>query len=450
MRIKLFILGLFLMTGSTVLLGQETYNKWSVGANIGVHDGTMPTTKHTRLYQLHHYGVNGRYMLNNRFGFMADMGYDYFDAFKSGELNVHYWRLSIQAVANAGDVLKFHTFSKRIGLLTHGGLGLSTMFLQKDMRPVIDKDDPYFKGADDMINFIMGITPQFKLTERISINADASFVFHHNQTMMFDFSGKASKEAINGYFFNFTLGASFYLGKNKTHLDWVPTEYTSDISDYEARLKELEDRIKDDDKDGVPNHIDVEPNTPEGSYVDSKGAAIIDTDGDGILDAYDVCPSEKGTLSTDGCPDSDQDGIPDVKDRCPDVKGRFENSGCPEVAKETVAVMDRALKGVRFANNKAVLLVESYPALDEVVKVLKEHPEYNLLVEGHTDDVGSEKSNLTLSENRTNAIGEYLRSKGIEEERLVIRAYGETKPRASNKTKEGRAQNRRVEFRIIF
>lgn len=233
-------------------------------------------------------------------------------------------------------------------------------------------------------------------------------------------------------------------------MDWVKTEYGRDYSEYEARIKDLEERIMDDDKDGVPNYLDAELDTPLGAYVDSKGAAIIETDGDGILDAYDVCPAEKGTPSTDGCPDSDHDGIPDVNDRCPDVVGRIENSGCPEVAKETVAVMDRALKGVRFAHNKAVLLDESYPALDEVVKVLNEHPEYNLLVEGHTDDVGSEKSNLTLSENRTNAIGDYLKSKGIAEDRLVIRAYGESKPRASNKTKEGRAQNRRVEFRIIF
>ncbi|MFY7989542.1 MAG: OmpA family protein [Fluviicola sp.] len=453
-----FSLLVVLLTGS--LFAQEAYNKWSIGFNLGAHDGASPTKIYTRLYQIHHYSLNGRYMLNNRFGLRAMVGYDFFDPKKSGKVNVHYWRVSFSMVANAGDILKFHTFSEKLGLLTHAGFGASTLFLRKSIRPTISEDDPFFEGQDDMLNFAFGITPQFKLNDRVSINADATCILHHLQTRYFDWSQSNVAKPINGYFFNYSLGVTLYLGKNKTHLDWVPTDF-SDIlnennefekqgNELEKRVQELEEKSKDDDKDGVPNVLDCEPNTPPGAVVDSKGQAMVDSDGDGILDVYDSCPTEKGLMSTNGCPDSDGDGVPDVRDKCPDVPGISINAGCPEVAEVTKVIMRRALKNVQFYNNKAVLLESSYGALDDVVKELNDHPEYNLLVEGHTDDVGLETWNMTLSENRANAIEAYLISKGIDPIRIITKAYGETRPVASNKTKEGRAQNRRVEFKIVF
>lgn len=446
-----FSLLVLLLTSS--LFAQEAYNKWSIGFNLGNHDGAWPTKNYTRIYQVHHYSVNGRYMLNNRFGLRALVGYDFFDPKKSGKTNIHYWRVTFSMVANAGDILKFHTFSNRLGLLTHAGFGASTMFLRKSIRPAISKDDPFFEGQDDMLNFAFGITPQFKINDRVSINADATWTLHHLQTRYFDWSQSNEAKPINGYFFNYSLGVTFYLGKNKTHLDWVPTDFAGGGEDYkslEARLKELEEKSKDDDKDGVPNYMDLEPNTPEGTYVDSKGQTIKDSDQDGVLDSFDLCPNDKGMGSNDGCPDKDSDGIPDPNDACPDVPGLSINQGCPEIAKETVEALRNALENVEFFDNSSVLTDSSFNVLDDVIEQLDAHPEYNLLVEGHTDDIGSEKFNLVLSEKRAVAVETYLISKGIDADRIIIRSYGESKPIASNQTPEGRAQNRRVEFRIIF
>lgn len=455
MNKQFLLIGLFIGLFSTTLNSQEAMNRWSVGGSIGVHDGQAPTAIHTKIYQFHHFGINGRYMLNNRVGLMLDLGYDMFDGFGSGEVNSNYVRASVQGVVNAGDIIKISTISDRLGLLVHGGAGISNMWINKDNRPAIEENDPLFKGVDDMVNFIFGATPQFKINEKISLNADLAFIFHHNQTYQYDMKYRSNHGAIDGYFVNLSLGASFYFGGNPKHADWTPTVYggsatATDNSKYEAKVKELEERLKDDDADGVPNYVDEEKATVKGSFVDSKGIAMLDTDKDGILDVYDACPTIKGLFSLDGCVDSDGDGIGDNVDACPTVAGAKMNKGCPEVTKEVKEVMTRALKGVQFETNKDVLLPSSYPVLNEVVKVMMEHPEYKLAVDGHTDNVGEDEANMILSKKRAQAVGVYLMSKGIQADRLNVQGYGETQPKALNDTEDGKALNRRVEFKVVF
>lgn len=453
MKKHILLLGLITSQLATPLNAQEDMNKWSIGASVGVHDGSAPTAMHTKIYQFHHFGLNGRYMFNNRVGLMLDLGYDMFDAFGSGERNSNYFRTSVQGVVNAGDIIKISTISDRLGLLVHGGAGISNMWINKDFRTSEEANDPLFKGVDDMVNFIFGATPQFKITEKLSINADLAFIFHHNQTYQFDMKYRSNHGAIDGYFVNLSLGASYYFGGKAKHADWVPTVYGgagSDNSQYEAKVKELEDRLKDDDADGVPNYVDEEKATVKGSFVDSKGRAIKDTDNDGIVDEFDACPTVKGLFSLNGCVDTDGDGMGDNVDACPTVAGFVINKGCPEVTKEVKEVMNRALKGVQFETGKDILIPSSYPVLNDVIKVMMEHPEYKLAVEGHTDNVGNDEDNLILSQKRAQAVGVYLISKGIQAERLDIHGHGETRPKALNDTEEGKALNRRVEFTVIF
>jgi len=77
---------------------------------------------------------------------------------------------------------------------------------------------------------------------------------------------------------------------------------------------------------------------------------------------------------------------------------------------------------------------------------MKEHSELRALVEGHTDSIGSEAYNLRLSERRANAVADYMESQGISSSRITTKGWGKSKPVADNRTKEGRAKNRRVEI----
>ncbi len=142
--------------------------------------------------------------------------------------------------------------------------------------------------------------------------------------------------------------------------------------------------------------------------------------------------------------DADGDGVRDDKDLCPDTpKGtRVDHTGCPL---KDVTI----LKGVNFDFNKDTLRPDAKPILDEAVAVMQRYPEIKVEIAGHTDSVGSDAYNLSLSDRRAKTVMEYFVSKGIDAGRLSSKGYGEASPLTGNDSVAGRAQNRRVEMRII-
>ena len=208
----------------------------------------------------------------------------------------------------------------------------------------------------------------------------------------------------------------------------------------------------DTDGDGVPDYLDKCPNTPTGIQVDADGCPL-DADGDGVPDYLDKCPNTpKGaTVDEFGCVlDTDGDGIPDYLDKCPTVAGTKENDGCPELTKEVKTLFQKALQGIKFDTGKATIKPVSFPILDAVVKVMNENPTYKLIIGGHTDDVGADAMNMTLSKNRADAVSVYLIGKGISPERISSEGFGETMPVDDNTTAAGRTRNRRVELSVEF
>ena len=107
------------------------------------------------------------------------------------------------------------------------------------------------------------------------------------------------------------------------------------------------------------------------------------------------------------------------------------------------------LENVMFRQSTAFLLEESNEALDEVVELMRENPEMEILLTGHTDNQGNLKTNIRLSQERVEAVKNYLISRGIDEDRIEGKGYGPTRPIASNASEETRRLNRRVEFVII-
>lgn len=107
-----------------------------------------------------------------------------------------------------------------------------------------------------------------------------------------------------------------------------------------------------------------------------------------------------------------------------------------------------ALRNVFFATGKSDITSDSYPELDRLVQLLKDVPGLEIELSGHTDNVGSEEMNKKLSGNRAQAVVDYLVGKGIKASRMTAKGYGSSKPVATNKTAEGRQENRRTEFLI--
>ncbi|SRR5260221_9522719 len=107
------------------------------------------------------------------------------------------------------------------------------------------------------------------------------------------------------------------------------------------------------------------------------------------------------------------------------------------------------LKPIEFETGRATIKPVSFPILDEVLDLLKSRASMRLGVYGHTDSKGTPPNNLRLSKERAAAVRNYLQGKGIAASRLESEGFGQTKPVASNDTDDGRAKNRRVEFKIL-
>lgn len=156
------------------------------------------------------------------------------------------------------------------------------------------------------------------------------------------------------------------------------------------------------------------------------------------------------------CPDADGDGVCDAVDECPDTPAgtAVNEKGCPaEAAPAKAAGVDpnQRFEDVHFAFDQSRLTDYAKALLDNAARVItdlsKDHPELQVEIFGHTDSVGTDGYNVGLGERRANVVREYLLRKGVDGARMSTQSYGESRPKATNDTHEGRALNRRAEVR---
>ncbi len=211
------------------------------------------------------------------------------------------------------------------------------------------------------------------------------------------------------------------------------------------------------DGDGVLDAEDACPRVVgDASPTAKKRGCPPDRDGDAIPDAEDRCPDRPGVLADgdkNGCPpDRDGDGLVDPDDACPNEAGPKtddpKTTGCPAAVRVEGSQIV-ILQQVNFETAKARILPSSFSLLQQVADVLAQHPEIaRVAVDGHTDDRGTEASNMDLSRSRAVSVMRWLTEKGVDARRLEARGFGPKRPIADNKTDAGRAKNRRVEFQI--
>ncbi|MBI2375635.1 MAG: OmpA family protein [Deltaproteobacteria bacterium] len=224
----------------------------------------------------------------------------------------------------------------------------------------------------------------------------------------------------------------------------------------------LESLQLDSDRDGVIDDRDqcsAEPEDIDG-FQDQDGCPESDNDGDGVRDDRDSCPGEPEDgdrfEDDDGCPDpdNDRDGVLDRDDQCPNepetLNGVTDSDGCPDrglvsLTKERIELLEQP----RFATGKAMLLKESFSALNQTAQLLKDKPSLRLRIEGHTDNVGNHDANVRLSTSRAEAVRAYLIGVGIDGSRLEASGHGPERPIDSNATTAGRARNRRIELQLV-
>ena len=231
----------------------------------------------------------------------------------------------------------------------------------------------------------------------------------------------------------------------------------------------------DSDGDGIVDGEDACPNI--------AGLATLngcpDADSDGIADKDDMCPNDKGTKANNGCPDTDGDSVLDKDDKCVNVAGPKANGGCPWPDTDGDGVLDKDddckneagpasnkgcpepvitevaqkklgefAKTILFNSGRASFKAPYAKKLDGIVTIMQEFSKATFVIEGHTDSTGSKSLNDKLSAKRASAVKDYLVKNGIDVSRLESKGYGESNPIDTNKTRAGRANNRRVEIKV--
>jgi len=397
---------------STAIDSDSEVNKWSFevgfGTNLAVRPfGTGYNSSNGEFISsstINHFDFGFRYMLNSKFGVKSDFGFDVItNGSNNGSLPFQSMqsRIGIQGVFDLGKVFEFNTFSNSIGLLSHGGLQFS-QFKSKNgtnnQEAVAETDG----------GFLIGITPQIKLSDKTSVTFDFTALYNLRQRLNWDGTVSNKENNFTGLMFTTSIGLTYYLGKNKKHSDWfVPKAIAEVDPEVNRRLDEIETLMNDTDKDGVLDYLDAQNNTPNGVIVDTKGR-FLDTNKNGTPDEFEPKLIENNKIQ------KMEEAIQQLEYNT--LKSMLENR----------------LINVFYDVNEAEPNRSSANSIYGLISLLKRNKNVNIRLEGFSDNSGSEKANLNLSERRVKNLYNLLLLGGISENRIKIIGNGEDNSINSN------------------
>lgn len=368
----LALAGLAFTLGTTQ--AQEDYNKWTIELSGGVNKPVVQLGSgyYTSTPNLWTAEAGVRYMFNNKFGFRLAGAYDSFkNADKSLKFESKFWHVNLQAVANIGRALNFETWTKDLGILAHGGFGYGQL------------SGDGFKGSDNIAFLVAGLTPQLRISNRVTLFGDGSVYFNGKQQNTFDTFGKTDRRGFQGVKFTATIGLSIALGKHDKHADWA---YDTDKSDeLKERMAALEQNVA-----GLQEQVAGKQNQ------------MNDANGNGVPDEIERYLSENYALKG-----KDGDNV---------------NINSSDVAADLIR---KGYLSAYFDFNSAQPQVSSTWASDFVSKYLKNNPSVSVKIVGYADEIGGTNYNQTLSLRRAEAVKKLLVDTGIDASRITTEGRGE-------------------------
>ncbi|WP_330441744.1 OmpA family protein [Flavobacterium sp. C4GT6] len=386
------------------------YNKWSIDVNGGFSKPANPMSPgyHSSAFNFFHADLGFRYMFNTKFGLKLDAGYDVMSEDDGPEFESKLLRTSLQGYANLGRIMEFESWTNRFNLLGHMGVGVGQL-----------KNDDRFEGEDWIGNFLIGLTGQVRLSDRVSLNADFTMINSFSQQKTWDGgNNQTTKQGFDSTLYNATVGLSIYLGKNEKHADWFVDDKSDELDALEQRIGEVETMMNDSDKDGVPDYLDAEPNSVTGVAVDTKGRAI----------------------------DKNNNGVPDelesyLDQRTNEIKKEVSESNSNDLA----GLINNGYVNVYFDFNSDKPNAQSVSGVNFLIKYLKQNPSVSADVVGYADEIGNSDYNKQLSQRRAENVKKILVDAGIDAGRLNIVGNGEDTS-VNKDSKYARQVVRRVTF----
>jgi OOP family OmpA-OmpF porin len=389
-------------------IDKPDYNRWSIELNGGINKPmrTMTASYATATLNPFHADLGVRYMIDPKFGFKLDFGYDKFqERDNTAPFESTYLRTSLQGIINMGRALNFENWTNTFGLLVHGGVGVSQLTSKNG-----------FDGEDYMGNGILGLTGQIKLSNRAVLTGDLTGIVNGKQNWNFDGMSVARTGSFDGGILNVSVGLTFYLGKNEKHADWVGE--TDKYGELERRVELVEKGLLDTDKDGVADLYDLEPNSITGVAVNTKGQSI----------------------------DNNQNGVPDELESY--LEKTYGQNGKGVTDSTVEELINEGYVNVYFDFNSSKPTNASLSGVDFLVKYLKNNPSKKADIIGYADEIGSTSYNQTLSQKRAEAVKNIVINAGIDASRLNVSGNGEDASVNKN-SKEARQIVRRVTFKVV-
>ena len=439
---KNYILTIFMLAGfTTSIIAQNDANPWSitVGTNAVDLSQDTPFKDNISLSPNFSYLSVSRYLCS---GFSLDLGATINNIDRDSGSEDLYYSIEFGTTLSANEIIDLGDFEPSLSL----ALGYT--------------DGLTFSGSEqDFFTINSGVGLKYWFNDTFALSVKSTYKAYTKE-----FDNLIEDGSFGENHFQHLAGLTFAFGDGDIDRDGV-----KDNIDECPEVPGLEsfNGCPDDDGDGIKNSDDDCPTTAGLAALngcpDADGDGIKDSDdacpnvagvasmngcpdsdGDGIIDTDDNCPNAAGDKAMNGCPDSDGDGVSDKDDDCPLVVGPASNKGCPEYPLSILSDFN-----INFDLEKYNIDSDDVQRLSTVIKVLLANSQAKISIEGHADNSGEESFNNPLSKNRASSIKDYLVNVGIDMDRLSIKAFGESMPKASNDSKEGRAINRRVEFKAV-
>ena len=389
----------------------ETFNRWSIEAEVGQAKGAKP---YTDLYYgnnpgkffggvaINHIGVGARYMFSPKFGVKANINIDNLqEQNNSGSLpfQMSHRQFSGEGVANLIRLFDIQKQAKRFGLLFHFGFQIS------NMQPGIG---PYKTVHEWNGGIVGGLSPQLRIFKNVSIFGDVTV--NSNVRQHFNWDGQTfsdPKNNLTGSLFRTSIGVSVALGKGKIHGDWAIIKDANDkrLDSLNNKIGEIEDLMNDSDKDGVPDYLDAEPNSIAGVAVDTKGR-MVDKNNNGVPDELEKYVANSIATNNN------------------------TNSTTMTAAASESAVLKLINEGyiaAYFDPAKSQPNAASASNIGFILNYLKNSPDKSVDITGYADEIGGTEYNNKLASDRAQAVKTILVKAGISESRLNILSNGEDK-----------------------
>lgn len=435
---------LLLLSFITVVATVSAQNRFSGGISLGANYSKLSTDDDAYTDWKWRWGPVGGIYLNFPVGnavsimpslLYSKMGtnYDYTDPLTNVKTewkqDLSYLSIPVALKINAGNSL---------GFLVGPQFDFLVGAHSKDENDNKTKNEDQFKQSDIALTGGLIIMPDSPVSFTVRYIHGLSDIREASSTTQ-TFTGAFHNRGIQG-----TLNFRLFGGKEKTVA--VTTPVVPPVVE-----QPVDPCTIDTDKDGVMDCNDKCVSVA--GVAKYNGCPVPDSDNDGINDDNDKCPTVPGVERYQGCPipDSDNDGVNDEEDNCPQLAGPASNHGCPLVDQSTQSKVDMMTKNISWTTSRGYTLsTKSNKSLDQIASMLTADPNLKVTVAAHTDNVGADGDNKTLSQSRADAVKAYLVSKGVKESQITATGYGGEQPIADNNTSAGRAKNNRIEIKLSY